>query len=191
MVQKRVLAFEGLPGVGKTTLINSLVAFFARKNKSTCVVSVDNWAGAASLAKLLQDPDTSNGTKKLLYLALRLQQSEIVCKERKNYDIILMDRTFFTSVVFETYGHDTPSLVTTWLNQYVSIVPDTVIFLDAPLEVILSRKVSRNTRGAGLAQRIFHGYQELAIQHSWEIINADQSREAVFQETLARLNLAQ
>ncbi|OGM18984.1 hypothetical protein A2686_01530 [Candidatus Woesebacteria bacterium RIFCSPHIGHO2_01_FULL_38_10] len=81
-----IIAFEGIPGAGKTTAINTLL-----KNGSlfNCAVVPELYMG-----KL----DSLSGSKS--YLDAEIDKSSIINDTKNHYDNILLDRTFLSTIAY-------------------------------------------------------------------------------------------
>jgi dTMP kinase len=205
------LAFEGLDGSGKSTLIQQLAQKL--KNSSRDYVLTREPGGtplAEEIRSLLlrkgnEVPDPR--TEVLLYEASRAQHVEKVIRpalEQKKW--VLCDRFFASTVSFQCFARGLPRNEIDWLNRYAcnGLVPHLTVLLDLPVRESLSRIAGRTKAGGQAEDRLeaerqsFHeavreGYLAQAKEQpqSWLVLDAKASREALFAQLLLELQRRQ
>jgi len=83
----KIIAFEGTPGSGKTTLANIVIQSNLLKN---CVV----------IPQLQINTQKDDLYTSKLFLRAEIKKSAQIRKLSKQYDYILLDRTFFTTLAY-------------------------------------------------------------------------------------------
>ena len=106
----KILSFEGIEGVGKSTQIN-LLKDFLEKNKYTVEVLREpgSTLTGENIRNILLDKgsDISDKTELLLMFAAR---SELISKKINSLscDYLLLDRFFDASLAYQGYGRNLP-----------------------------------------------------------------------------------
>jgi len=139
---KKIIAFEGMPGAGKTTMIDIITKGSALPR----CVNMPQLEISRRIDNLRDDLVTSK-----FYLDAERQKSAEIDNFFKKYDYILLDRTFLTTLAY-CYAR---SKVENKKNQYREllsyfdwieknnflIIPDHVICLYLSIEESISRRV--------------------------------------------------
>ena len=179
------VAFEGLPGTGKSTAIKAVKAELEKFEMSVIVIDLDSHRLAPTLRQIADDYPAGHPIRLLLLWALRLLQPELIQAMKNQVDLILLDRFWGTTLAYDVYGHRVPQDFLDWigldLNQWR---PDVTLLFDAPLEVVKSRQVSMTLTDQQLAGRIRQGYLRLAKRWRWHKINATLTPAAIQQQCL-------
>ena len=139
----KIISFEGIEGVGKSTQINLLKGHLESKNYQ---VEIYREPGSTSVGEKIRDilldlnNDLSNETELLLMFAAR---SELISKKvnTSKCDYLLLDRFFDASMAYQGYGRalskDFISSLTTFIN---CPIPDLSFLLDISVEEGFKRK---------------------------------------------------
>ena len=139
----KIISFEGIEGVGKSTQINLLKGHLESKNYQ---VEIYREPGSTSVGEKIRDilldlnNDLSNETELLLMFAAR---SELISKKVNTSmcDYLLLDRFFDASMAYQGYGRalskDFISSLTTFIN---CPIPDLSFLLDISVEEGFKRK---------------------------------------------------
>ena len=139
----KIISFEGIEGVGKSTQINLLKDHLESKNYQ---VEIYREPGSTSVGEKIRDilldlnNDLSNETELLLMFAAR---SELISKKvnTSKCDYLLLDRFFDASMAYQGYGRalskDFISSLTTFIN---CPIPDLSFLLDISVEEGFKRK---------------------------------------------------
>jgi dTMP kinase len=201
------VVFEGIVGTGKTTQSKRLVKLLQSRYPEREVF----WTrepGGDSVAEAIRDIAQAQSfdvsmdpvTEVYLYAAARAQLLRTIVQPALNRGaIVVSDRSFISSVAFQGFGRKLGLDTVLKINDIAirDCRPDLVLFLDAPLEVALSRihdqtgdKFER--LGEEFFAKVREGYLAMANQpitrEAWVTINANQSLETVFEEVVTMVN---
>ena len=177
------VAFEGINGCGKTTLLKLFVAALEERargaGKPQEIITTREPGGTPlgiELRKLLL---AWNGERKsdlaelLLFAADRAEHTEKVIKPAlARGAMVLSDRTCFSTITFQGHGRGVPR---SWIDQanalaMQGVLPDLVVLLDLDPRVAMARVASRTGNGAdsfedealAFHERIRNGFLECA-----------------------------
>ena len=182
------IALEGLEGCGKSThtkrLGEHLNAVITREPGGTRI--------GALLRAILADPenvDLDRRTEALLMAADRAQHmAEVIKPALDRGQHVVSDRSIYSTLAYQGYGRQlgTEALlsISTWaLNDRL---PDLVIYIDVPTDVLNARLAKRDLdrferEGADFFARIAEGFQELraADPSRWIIIDGTVPKDDV------------
>lgn len=205
------LAFEGLDGSGKSSLmaqlqnhLDSLAAPYI-KTREPGGTRVGDQLRDMILTKS-ENPPTAR-TELLLYEASRAQHVDLVIRpalEKKQW--VLCDRFSASSVAFQAGGRQISEEQVHWLNHFATngLAPDLNILLDLTVEESQKRRKKRTAGGGDAEDRIeseadaFHErVREAFLMESarepmkWLVLNAAQSPEELFRILLIELRKRQ
>jgi dTMP kinase len=182
------IALEGLEGCGKSThtkrLGEHLNAVITREPGGTRI--------GALLRAILADPenvDLDRRTEALLMAADRAQHmAEIIKPALERGQHVVSDRSIYSTLAYQGYGRQlgTEALlsISTWaLNDRL---PDLVIYIDVPTDVLNARLAKRDLdrferEGADFFARIADGFRELqaADPDRWIVIDGTVPKDDV------------
>ena len=195
------IALEGLEGCGKSThtkrLGEHLNAVVTREPGGTRIGTL--------LRAILADPenvDLDRRTEALLMAADRAQHmAEVIKPALDRGQHVVSDRSIYSTLAYQGYGRQlgTEALlsISTWaLNDRL---PDVVIYIDVPTDVLNARLAKRDLdrferEGADFFARIAEGFRELraADPDRWVIIDGtvpkDDVEAAIRTQVSNRLN---
>lgn len=145
------ITFEGVEGSGKTTQIQHLKRYLARKGIS-CKVTREPGGPPISekIRKILLDPNHRKLTpfsELLLYEAARAQHiNEVIKPLLKKGTTVLCDRFNDATLAYQGYGRKIDLTLIEKLNHLASqgVKPDLTFLLDCPSDLGLKRAVQRN-----------------------------------------------
>lgn len=189
------IAFEGLDGSGKSTLINGLKAEFERRGQ-VCVVSRE--PGGTSMGRIMRDVLLKVGddhpvprAEALLYQADRAQHVETLIRPAlAKGQWVLSDRFAASSLAFQAGGRSISADEIRWLNQFSTggLQPELYVLLDLSVEESLRRMAGR-PQEADRFERENKDFHERVRQAYLQMAKADPSRWLVLDssETPARL----
>lgn len=185
----RFLAFEGLDGSGKSTLISGLKSELAKRGQD-CVISREPGGTAlgTEIRELLlrvKGEAPVPRAEALLYQADRAQHVETVIKPAlKAGKWMLSDRFAASSIAFQAGGRALSREAIDWLNKFSTdnIKPDLYVLLDLPVEESLRRLEGRGE--ADRFEREKKEFHESVRQAYLKIVSEDPKRWLVVSSTL-------
>lgn len=197
------ITFEGVEGSGKTTQIQHLKRYLARKGFS-CKVTREPGGPPISekIRKILLDPDHRDlvpFSELLLYEAARAQHIHEVIKPLLKQGVaVLCDRFNDATLAYQGYGRRLDQDLIAKLNRLASqdLKPDLTFLLDCPSDLGLKRALERNRtlkneREARFEkeklqfhQRVRKGYLAIARKepHRVKVIDTRAGEEKVFKK---------
>ncbi|MDH2019159.1 dTMP kinase [Acinetobacter ursingii] len=196
------ISFEGTEGVGKTTLIRKIHEHFERQGEQ---IVLTREPGGTPLAERVRDlllavnheEKMAHDTELLLIYAARAQHLEQVIVPALNASkTVLSDRFTDASYAYQCAGRGLSKEKLKILNQtFVSQMPDITFWLDAPIELGMSRARERGAldrfeqEKVEFFQRVREGYQQLHQLYPERVkrLDATQSPELVFEQALSHL----
>ncbi len=200
------IVFEGIEGSGKSVQIKNVEKFF-KKNNLTYHLTKE--PGSTVIGKEIRKillnssfSEMSYLTEILLYFADRAEHFEkVVEKFIKDVDVLLSDRSMYSTVVYQGFGRGIDMKLLNMLNKTVTrgLVPDYVFLFDCDVETGLNRALKREeskqtdeTRfekeAVEFHKKIRAGYLKLAEKQSnWIIINGNKSINEVRENVIANL----
>ncbi len=200
MSSARYIVFEGLEGCGKSThakrLGEHLNAVITREPGGTRI--------GALLREILADPENADlapRTEALLMAADRAQHmAEVIQPALDRGQHVVSDRSIYSTLAYQGYGRNlgTSDLlsISTWALH--GVLPDIVIYIDVPTEILNERLAKRDLdrferEGADFFARIAEGFTQLrsADPERWITIDGTQPKDdvetAIRTAVLARL----
>jgi len=200
MATARYIALEGLEGCGKSThatrLGVHLNAVVTREPGGTPI--------GTKLRAILADPDNTDlhaRTDALLMAADGAQHMEQVVRPALNAgQHVVSDRSIYSTLAYQGYGRgldvDELRRISTWALD--GTLPDIVIFMSVPTDILNERLAKRNLdrferEGADFFARIHDGFRALmaADPQRWIVIDGtmpkDDVEEAIRVEVLSRI----
>jgi len=182
------VAVEGLPGCGKTTVIEMMMGNLRKRGLKVEMVDIETIGNAPTLRAIARTYPLGHPARIILFWVLRLQQYDAMQKS-EDADIIFADRFWGSSLAFDVYGNGVPREVLDWIGQHIKRQPDITFLFEAPIEVVRQRKEAKTISDDGFARRVEKGYQERADALSWIRVDAAQGPEQVKEDCLGNLSL--
>ncbi len=203
------LAFEGIDGCGKSTLIAKLQAYLQSKGTS---VYLTREPGGTPLAEeireliIRRDGEAPNPRAEiLLYEAARSQHVEKVIKPQLSEGVwVLSDRFTASSLAFQAGGRGLDEDSITYLNNYAvnGCQPDFNVLLDLTVEGAEKRRQTRTHESGQQPDRFeveeqdFHNrvrdhylMQAKESPSHWIVLEARFTPEEIFNNLLTQLRL--
>ncbi|WP_374253447.1 dTMP kinase [Acinetobacter brisouii] len=196
------ISFEGTEGVGKSTLIQKIHAHFEQLGRE---VVLTREPGGTPLAERIRDlllavnhdERMCADTELLLVYAARSQHlSQVILPALQQGKIVLSDRFCDASFAYQVMGRGLDATKLELLNQnFVSSMPDVTFWLDAPIELGMSRARARGEldrfeqEKLEFFARVREGYRILHEKNLERMIRLDatQSAEHVFEQAMQAL----
>lgn len=166
----KIISFEGIEGVGKSTQIELLKKFLENNSKSVEVFREpgSTLSGEKIRDILLDDQyDLSSKTELLLMFSAR---SELVNKKINNStaDYLLLDRFFDASLAYQGYGRNLSIELINKLVDFIDCpIPDLSFLIDISVEEGFARKINDKidrieSSGYDFFNKVRNGYLEIA-----------------------------
>ena len=188
----KLITFEGIEGVGKSTQINLILEWLISKGYSTKLLrepgSTDFGEKIRELL-LSKESNMSAHTELLLMFAAR---SEMINKHLigSTNDFILCDRYYHASIAYQGYGRKLPlELIDQLIKGINCPIPDLTIIYDLDVKTGFKRKsndvIDRiESSGINFFENVRNGYKEIAKNRAEvEILDASQPIELISQQT--------
>jgi len=188
----KLITFEGIEGVGKSTQINLILEWLISKGYSTKLLrepgSTDFGEKIRELL-LSKESNISVHTELLLMFAAR---SEMINKHLigSTNDFILCDRYYHASIAYQGYGRKLPlDLIDQLIKGINCPIPDLTIIYDLDVKTGFKRKsndvIDRiESSGTNFFENVRNGYKEIAKNRTEvEILDASQPIELISQQT--------
>lgn len=167
------IAFEGVKGTGKSTVLKNLLPLFEKIYTDKTVSYFKPTAPIPNNFEI--NPDLCNDVDRMQFYAKRSNYHASLVNWQADY--ILSDRSIFTSLA--VYWHKYKTQYQTLENFYAMIrsqeycinIPDLVIQLDAPIDILLKRYEQR--------ERNYGTHEETREQAELISLNYQEIREWV------------
>ena len=195
----KIISFEGIEGVGKSTQIELLKNFLEKNSKSVEVFREpgSTLSGEKIRDILLDDQyELSSKTELLLMFSAR---SELVNKKINNSsaDYLLLDRFFDASLAYQGYGRN---LSIELINKLVDFIdcplPDLSYLIDISVEEGFARKINDKidrieSSGYDFFNKVRNGYLEIAKNNEdrFIIINGSKTVDEIHNNIIQNINI--
>jgi len=188
----KLITFEGIEGVGKSTQINLILEWLISKGYSTKLLrepGSTNFGEKIRELLLSKESNISAHTELLLMFAAR---SEMINKHLigSTNDFILCDRYYHASIAYQGYGRKLPlELIDQLIKGINCPIPDLTIIYDLDVKTGFKRKsndvIDRiESSGTNFFENVRNGYKEIAKNRAEvEILDASQPIELISQQT--------
>jgi dTMP kinase len=188
----KLITFEGIEGVGKSTQIQLTNDWLVSKGFSVKLLrepGSTNFGEKIRELLLSKDSKISYKTELLLMFAAR---SEMITEHLNNAteDFILCDRYYHASLAYQGYGR---KLSINFINDLIiaigCLIPDLTIIYDLDVKIGFQRKANDvidriESSGIDFFEDVRTGYQRLSHERDEVyLIDASRSSEIVYQET--------
>ena len=198
MPRSKIISFEGIDGVGKTTQIKRLQTYL--QDKGLKVASYKEPGGTPigeEIRRILLDSDIPGGmdrqTELYLVSAARAELvRQVIRPLLDQVDVIILDRYSDSSVAYQGYGHGLDNDFIHQINERTTggLHPDMTILLDLEPATAASRMEGTSDRieqfGRPFFQRVRDGYLEVARvnRNRFRVIDASADVDKVFQQVV-------
>ena len=193
----KIISFEGIEGVGKSTQINLLKDYLESKNY---LIEIYREPGSTLVGEKIRDilldsnNDLSNETELLLMFAAR---SELIDKKinTSQCDYLLLDRFYDASMAYQGYGRKLSKDFITSLTSFINCpVPDLSFLLDISVKEGFQRKNTDvkdriESSSNDFFNKVRKGYKTIAKanKNRFEIINADSDIDKIHQIIIKKI----
>ena len=193
------ISFEGIDGCGKSTICTMLCEYLENKN----IKYVKTLEPGGTLISnqireiLLHSKGLDLKSEIMLFLAARAQHvTELIKPSLDEGKWVITDRYGDSFLAYQAYGRGFDFDFLNKLNNFAcyNLYPDKTFYLSIDIETSLARQTDPDrisSEDVDFYKRIKLGFDELSQKFSdrFEIIDATQSIEKVFQDILNKLNL--
>ena len=188
----KIISFEGIEGVGKSTQITLIQEWLKTKGLSSKLIREPGSTEFGEKIRdllLSNDSDISAHTELLLMFAAR---AEMVNEHMVNSkeDIILCDRYFHASIAYQGYGRKLSlDLIENLIRNINCPIPDLTIIYDLDIRLGFKRKANDDidrieSAGENFFEDVRKGYQQIAKDREEVVIlDASQSIDVLNQQT--------
>jgi dTMP kinase len=193
----KLITFEGIEGVGKSTQINLIHDWLLSSNFS---VKLLREPGSTVLGEkirnllLSNDSDITHYTELLLMFAARTQMIAEHLEKAKE-DFILCDRYYHASIAYQGYGRNLPlSFIDNLIDGVACPKPDLTIIYDLDVKLGFLRKsddvIDRiESSGIEFFENVREGYIELSkLRNEVNLIDANNDPEYIHEQTKNLIN---
>ena len=193
----KIISFEGIEGVGKSTQINLLKDYLESKNY---LIEIYREPGSTPVGEKIRDilldsnNDLSNETELLLMFAAR---SELIDKKinTSQCDYLLLDRFYDASMAYQGYGRKLSKDFITSLTSFINCpIPDLSFLLDISVKEGFQRKNNDvkdriESSSNDFFNKVRKGYKAIAKanKNRFEIINAANDIDKIHQIIIKRI----
>jgi dTMP kinase len=188
----KLITFEGIEGVGKSTQINLVLDWLKSKGFSTKLLREPGSTDFGEKIRELLLSKESNITSHTELLLMFAARSEMIVEHLidSNVDFILCDRYYHASIAYQGFGRKLSLELIDHLVQVIDCpTPDLTIIYDLDVKVGFERKsndvIDRiESSGIDFFEDVRKGYKKLANDRKEvELLDASQSIESVTEKT--------
>ena len=194
----KIISFEGIEGVGKSTQISMLNEHLKDRGLKTDILREP---GSTITGEKIRDIllNSSDGLADEAELLLMFASRAQLIKEKvldSNLDFILFDRFYDASIAYQGYGRDLSlNFITTLISFINCPAPDITFLLDISVEDGFSRKVNDvkdriESSGLDFFNNVREGYLEVAKSDPdrVKVLDASKTIEDVHDEIIEYVN---
>ena len=188
----KLITFEGIEGVGKSTQINLVLDWLKNKGFSTKLLrepGSTNFGEEIRELLLSKESNISAHTELLLMFAARSEMIKEHLSDSKE-DFILCDRYYHASIAYQGFGRKLSlDLIIFLINGINCPTPDLTIIYDLDVKTGFERKANDvidriESSGINFFEDVRKGYQQLAKDRSEvEILDASEPIDLISQQT--------
>jgi len=188
----KLISFEGIEGVGKSTQINLTQEWLNTKGLSTKLIrEPGSTEFGEKIRELLlsNDSDISAYSELLLMFAARAEMVNEHLLNSKE-DILLCDRYYHASIAYQGYGRRLSlDLIENLIQKINCPIPDLTIIYDLDVRLGFKRKANDDidrieSAGVNFFEDVRKGYQQIAKDREEVVLlDASESIEVLNQQT--------
>ena len=190
----KIISFEGIEGVGKSTQISLLKEYLESKKYS---VEIYREPGSTNTGEKIRDILLNNSNQlsgKTELLLMFSARSELINKiKTSKADYILLDRFYDASIAYQGYGRN---LSKTFINELISFIdcpkPNLSFLLDISVEEGFSRKINDTkdrieSSGIEFFNKVRNGYLEIAQDKRFITIDASNNIQSIHESIIENI----
>ena len=190
----KIISFEGIEGVGKSTQISLLKEYLESKKY---LVEIYREPGSTNTGEKIRDILLNNSNQlsgKTELLLMFSARSELINKiKTSKADYILLDRFYDASIAYQGYGRN---LSKTFINVLISFIdcpkPNLSFLLDISVEEGFSRKINDTkdrieSSGIEFFNKVRNGYLEIAQDKRFITIDASNNVQSIHESIIENI----
>ena len=190
----KIISFEGIEGVGKSTQISLLKEYLESKKY---LVEIYREPGSTNTGEKIRDILLNNSNQlsgKTELLLMFSARSELINKiKTSKADYILLDRFYDASIAYQGYGRN---LSKTFINELISFIdcpkPNLSFLLDISVEEGFSRKINDTkdrieSSGIEFFNKVRNGYLEIAQDKRFITIDASNNVQSIHKSIIENI----
>ena len=190
----KIISFEGIEGVGKSTQISLLKEYLESKKY---LVEIYREPGSTNTGEKIRDILLNNSNQlsgKTELLLMFSARSELINKiKTSKADYILLDRFYDASIAYQGYGRN---LSKTFINELISFIdcpkPNLSFLLDISVEEGFSRKINDTkdrieSSGIEFFNKVRNGYLEIAQDKRFITIDASNNVQSIHESIIKNI----
>jgi dTMP kinase len=193
----KFIVIEGIDGCGKGTQTKLLSDFLSQKGYSIVLRKypeygkpigdlISNWLHS-------KDYDFNVEAQTLLYFADFIKDKEYLENNLKDGKIILSDRYFTSTIVYQKIKGMPISKLETLSQMFGLVKPDLVIYIKISPETSFERKSSqkdldRHEGDKKFLKILFDNFEETAKKYNWEIVDGERPIEEITKDIINIVN---
>ncbi len=198
MINKgKFIVIEGIDGCGKGTQTKLLSDFLSQKGHDVVLKKypeygkpigdlINNWLYS-------KDYDFNVEAQTLLYFADFIKDKEYLENNLKNGKIVLSDRYFTSTIVYQKIKGMPISKLETLSQMFGLVKPDLVIYIKISPETSFERKSSqkdldRHEGDKKFLKTLFDNFEESAKKYNWEVVDGERPIEEVTKDVINIVN---
>ena len=193
----KFIVIEGIDGCGKGTQTKVLSDFLSQKGYSIVLRKypeygkpigdlISNWLYS-------KEYDFNVEAQTLLYFADFIKDKEYLENNLKDGKIILSDRYFTSTIVYQKIKGMPISKLETLSQMFGLVKPDLVIYIKISPETSFERKSSqkdldRHEGDKKFLKILFDNFEETAKKYNWEIVDGERPIEEITKDIINIVN---
>jgi len=198
MINKgKFIVIEGIDGCGKGTQTKLLSDFLSQKGHDVVLKKypeygkpigdlIGNWLHS-------KDYDFNVEAQTLLYFADFIKDKEYLENNLKNGKIVLSDRYFTSTIVYQKIKGMPISKLETLSQMFKLVKPDIVMYIKISPETSFERKslqkdLDRHESDKEFLKTLFYNFEETANKYNWEVVDGERPIEEVTKDIINIVN---
>lgn len=193
----KFIVIEGIDGCGKGTQTKLLSDFLSQKGYSIVLRKypeygkpigdlISNWLHS-------KDYDFNVEAQTLLYFADFIKDKEYLENNLKDGKIILSDRYFTSTIVYQKIKGMPISKLETLSQMFGLVKPDLVIYIKISPETSFERKSSqkdldRHEGDKKFLKILFDNFEKTSKEYNWEIVDGERPIEEITKDIINIVN---
>ena len=190
----KFIVIEGIDGAGGETQTKLIKKFLEKRGKNVLVLRYPDRkspGGKVIYQFLEKNLELTPTTLFLLYFADFLKDAELIKKSLKSGIFIIADRYFTSTLAYQSVQGVKVNTMLKMAKTFKLPKPDITILLQITPEISIKRKykekkkLDRFEKDKKFLEKVAKSYEKLARKNifcKWKIVNAEKSKQEVFEE---------